>query len=92
LRQTPEAVSARAWALAITASTVGLFVAMLFLSLSYHYVVWTHLALSGALHTMVRRHDPMWRVRFGLVDAVVVGAGALSLLAVTAAYLRLRGF
>jgi O-antigen ligase len=92
LERIPQAAVARAWALAILASTCGLMAGMLFLSLTFHHVAWIHLALCGALHNVVRRHDPTWRVRFAARDLAAVVVGALGLLAVTAAYLRLQGY
>ncbi len=92
LERIPEAAVARAWALGIFASMVGLLISMLFLSLTFHPVTWVHLALCGTLHGVVRRHEPTWRVRIGPWDLAAVAMAAFGLLAATAVYLRLKGY
>ena len=69
---------ARDWGLALAAALIGLCFGVLFLSMTYHPILWIFLGLSGAYHGAVRRHDPDFRVTFGYVDlALVAGFCAL---------------
>jgi hypothetical protein len=87
----PEAAVARDWAVALTASLVGITVSSMFLSLTYHVVVWVFIGLAAALSGVVRRHEPTWRVRFGLRDLVVICGADVALVAAISVYLRLKG-
>lgn len=73
---------ARAWALALLASTLGLLVGGMFLSFAYKDVFWIYVGLPGVLYHAIRGHAPDFRVRFGFRDLALVAAvdGALLLL------------
>ncbi len=90
-RTDPEGELAHQWARAIFSSLSVVFVAGQFLSLAYHFVVWVFFGVSGAFYMSVRRHDPDFRVRFGLRDffGVTIFSG-LYVVAVFV-YCRLRG-
>jgi O-antigen ligase len=83
------AADLRPWAAALTGAWAATLVAALFLSLSYHPVLWIFVGLSLALHAAVRRHDPTWRVRFGWRDAGLVAALAGAALAAITVVTRL---
>jgi len=87
----PEAAAARAWASALTASLVGLAVSAFFLSVTYHTVLWLFLALVAAFYAAMRRHDPTWRVTFGLRDALFVAGVDLGVVGLLSVYIRLKG-
>jgi len=70
------------------ASFAGLAVGIFFLSFTYHYVLWIYIGLSGALYATVRAHHPGLNVRFGLVDAVLVVAADVVVLASVYLYTR----
>lgn len=72
--------TARAWSMGLLAAFVGLGVGIFFLSFSYHYVLWIHMGLSGALYFAVRRHDPEYRLAFGWRDLVLIGIFDLALI------------
>jgi O-antigen ligase len=86
----PEAGVARVWALALLASLAGMLVGILFLSFSYHAVLWIHLGLAGAFYGCARAHDPAFRVRFGPLDAAAVAAGCVAFVVALYVYLRLH--
>jgi hypothetical protein len=69
------------WAVGLLAAFAGLAVGIFFLSFTYHYVLWIYVGLSGALFAAVRAHDPSLRVRFGLVDLLIVCAMDLAIVA-----------
>jgi O-antigen ligase len=56
------------WAMALLASMAGMLVGIFFLSFSYHVVLWVYWGLCGAFYTAVKKHDPDFKVRFGLID------------------------
>jgi hypothetical protein len=70
-----EADIARAWAMALLASLVGLAVGIFFLSFCYKQMLWIYFGVSGAFYLAMKRHDPEYEVTFKLRDAAwVVGA------------------
>jgi hypothetical protein len=87
----PEAAVARAWGTSIMASLVGLTVSSFFLSVPFNTILWIFLALAGALYAAVRRHDPTWRVRFGMRDLMVVVAADAAIVVGLMFYIRLKG-
>lgn len=90
-RDRPGGQVAYQWACSLLACLSGLIVGTNFLSLSYHPVVWSIMALPGAYYLAARRHDPEFRVRLGIRDGVIIiGMGLLYVGGVTG-YLMLRG-
>ena len=59
---------AKTWALALLASMAGLLVGSIFLSFAYKNVFWIFIGLTGVLYQAIQRHDPDFRVRFGVRD------------------------
>ncbi len=91
LRGRPEAAMARSWAMALMASMVGLVTSAVFLSLTYHPILWIFLGMIGALYAAVRKHQPDFRVAFRLPDLLLVGSLDVAFIAFIAVYLRLKG-
>jgi O-antigen ligase len=92
LANRPDAQAARVWAMALLASLVGMTTSSMFLTLTYHTVLWIYLGLAGALYGAIRTHDPDFRVRFTWRDLVLVTLGDIGLLIFIAIYLRIKGF
>jgi hypothetical protein len=90
-RDRPDGNMAYEWARALLACLCGLGVGTSFLSLGYHPVVWAIMGLPGAYYSAVRRHDPEFRVVFGLRDGLAVVGLSVSYIAVLAVYLVFRG-
>jgi hypothetical protein len=82
---------ARSWATALLASLAGLIISAAFLSIAYHALLWVFLGLAGALYAGIRKHDPEFRVRFGLRDMALVFAADTVLVAAIALYIRIKG-
>lgn len=89
-RTAPDGAEAYSWALALFAALSGMIVGMSFLSLAYHTIIWAYLALPGAYYLAVRRHDPGFRVTFGLKDLAAVAGFAVLYLIGVAGYLMVR--
>jgi len=88
----PGAEVARAWALGLLAAMVGMAVGILFLSFTYHYVLWIYFGVCGAYYSAVKSHVPGWRVRFGLGDFGLVLAADVGFFLALHVALRLKGF
>ena len=58
--------------------------------LVYHAVLWIYAGLAGAYYGCARTHDPDWRLRFTLLDAVVVAVLCLGMIPAFSVYLRLK--
>lgn len=90
-RDRPEARLAVVWGKAMLASFAGLVLGIMLLSWTYHFVLWIWIGLAGALYSAIRTHDPDFRIRFGVVDLLIVVTASAGLLAVMFAYLRALG-
>ncbi len=77
--------------MALMASMVGLVTSAVFLSLTYHPILWIFLGMIGALYASVRKHQPDFRVAFRLRDLVLVSGLDVAFIAFIAVYLRLKG-
>lgn len=92
LRDHPLALPIRTWAVALLSALAGILVAMMFLSLPYHVLVWVYLGLCGAFWGAVRSIAPEFQVRLGLGGLAAIAGGALGLLAVIWVLLRVKGY
>lgn len=90
-RERPDQELAHAWGRALLAALCGISVGILFLSLGYHPVIWSYLALPGSYYLAVRRHDQEFRVTFGIRDLAVVAGFSVAFLAAVKLYLVARG-
>ena len=72
--RSPEAQPARVWSSALLACLTGFSVSAMFLSLTYHYLLWILLGLVGALYAATKRHDARLQIKFGLLDLAAVVA------------------
>jgi hypothetical protein len=91
LASRPEASTARSWATALLASLAGLLMSTVFLTLTFHAILWINLGLIGGLYTAIRLHEPSFRVRFGWKDAAFVAAFDIAFVVAISIYLRMRG-
>jgi hypothetical protein len=86
----PEADVARAWAMGLLASLIGLLVGIFFLSFCYHQVLWIYIGLSAAFYCAMKRHDPGFEVRYGWRDFLLVVAADIGLIALIFVYTRVK--
>ncbi len=87
----PGAEVVRSWAMAMTASFIGLCFGIFFLSFCYHFVLWVYFGMSGALYSSIRRHDPTFEVRFGPRDLAAVTTVCVLILLAIGFYTRMKG-
>jgi O-antigen ligase len=78
-------------AMALVATFSGGAVGILFLSWTYHYVLWVHFGLSSALFAVVKRRFPAFSVRFPWRERLLIGAGYLAYIVFWAFYIRHKG-
>ncbi len=90
--RTPEARVAQIWATALLACLTGFATSALFLSLTFHYVLWVVLGLVGALYSATTRHDPKLVVRFRMPDLIAVAAIDVFVVLGIFVYTRLQGY
>jgi hypothetical protein len=90
-RDRPDGEMAYEWARSLLACLCGLAVGISFLSLGYHPVVWAIMALPAAYYVAARRHDPEFRVVFGLRDVLAVTGLTVSYVVGVTGYLMFRG-
>lgn len=86
----PAARVAKTWSMALLASVVGLIVGAFFLSFTYHFVLWIHVAMVGAFYVCVRNHDPRFEVSLNVRDLAAVATIDLALLSAIFMYTRLK--
>lgn len=86
----PTAQVGRVWGLALTTSLFGVIFGVLFLSMTYHFVLWTFLGLASAFSGCVRTHHHRWRVPVRGLDLAAVTGGSFFLLVAVYAYTTLR--
>ncbi len=79
------------WARALRASLCGIVVGTNFLSLGYHPLIWTYFALPGAFYLATRRHDPEFRIVFGMRDLLSVSGFSIVWLIGVKIYLMSKG-
>jgi hypothetical protein len=77
-----EGRNAQSLAMAMLAAFCGATVGIFFLSWTYHFVLWIHFGLSGALYATIKARDPSFEVRitgrdlamaFGIAVAIIIG-------------------
>ncbi|ACY12666.1 O-antigen ligase family protein [Haliangium ochraceum] len=88
----PSAGSVRTWALAVLAMGMPLIVQMMFLSLTYHFMTWVWVGMTGGFYSAVKSHVPDWEVKFGLFDIFIIAGIAYGFIAVLPFFLLLKGF
>lgn len=88
----PMADEARAWGTALVAALIGFLISMLFLSLTYHMVLWIYLGIAGAYYSTMRREVPGFEVRLGVADYAMVGSFSVAFLLAMSILLRIKGY
>ncbi len=86
-----EARIMKALAMAMLAALGGAGVGIFFLSWTYHYVLWIHFGLSGALYLVVRARHPTFECRLTFKEAASIVVGYLAFLVFWTGYIKLRG-
>ncbi len=87
-----RAEEARVWGTAVFAALVGFAISMLFLSLSYHNLLWIYLGLAGAYWSVLRAQWPNLELGIGIKDYALVFASTVGIIAAVSFVLRFKGY
>jgi hypothetical protein len=87
----PDGGLINAFATAMLAAFAGLAVGIFFLSWTYHYVLWIHIGLSGALYTIVKRRHPTYVCTLSWREMRNIAVGYVAFLVVWGLYVRHKG-
>jgi len=88
---TPETARIKAVAMAMLAALIGGSVGIFFLSWCYHYVLWIHWGMCGALYCCVRRLYPEYECRLSWKEARTIFLGYLGFVIFWAGYIKHKG-
>jgi hypothetical protein len=90
-REHRDTVTLKALAMAMLAAMVGLCVGIYFLSWCYHYVLWAHWGLCGAVYCCVKRLYPEFEVTVTKREKRLVFVGYIGWLIFWSLYIRHKG-
>ena len=90
-RITPTPPRSKTLGMAMLAAMIGLSIGVFFLSWCYHYVLWMHWAMCGALYCTVKRIYPDFQVTVTRREKGLVFAGYVVFLVVWTYYIRSKG-
>jgi len=86
-----ETAQIKALAMGLLAALVGAAIGIFFLSWCYHFVLWIHLGLVGALYACTRRLFPSFDCRLSRKEMVGIFFGYIGLLIVWTGYIKHKG-
>jgi len=87
----PDAKTIKTIAMAMLATFIGMSIGIFFLSWAYHYVLWIHLGLAGALYALIKSKDPRFEVKVSRKEIFQIAVGCLVFLIVWSIYIKRRG-
>jgi O-antigen ligase len=79
------------WGTALFASLVAAAISMLFLSLTYHPLVWILFGLSAGLYSVAKKRDPDWTIRYTGGQLTLVMVACVLFLVAVNVVVRLKG-
>jgi len=80
------------WGTAVFASLIGCLIPSMFLSLSYHFILWIHLGIASALYGATCRRLPDFRVRVGFADVALCTMISFAFIVAVYVMLTLKGY
>lgn len=86
-----DARTIKALGMAMLAALVGAAVGIYFLSWTYHYVLWIHFGLCGALHSTMKRSYPTYVCELSWKEARNIFGGYLAYLILWSGYIVYKG-
>ena len=89
--ETPETVRIKAMAMGLVAALVGGSLGIFFLSWTYHYVLWIHWGMCGALYCCMKRRFPDYEYKLTWKEARLILPGYIAFLFVWARYIKSKG-
>lgn len=84
---TPETVTIKALAMALLAALIGCSLGIFFLSWCYHYVLWIHWGMCGALYSCVKRLYPEYECKLTWKDVRYICPGYIVFLFLWSRYI-----
>lgn len=87
----PETKEIKALAMGLLAAFAGLAAGIFFLSWCYHFVLWIHFGLIGALYACAKRLYPDFEVRLSRKELRNIFFGYIVMLIVWSAYIKHKG-
>lgn len=85
-----DAAPARTWGMALVAMLAATNIGIMFLSFTYHHILWIYVGLSGAYYRAVRNHDPSFRVSIRLGEILAIIFAMIAFVGLLFAYTRLK--
>jgi hypothetical protein len=89
--ETPETVKIKALAMGMLAALIGGAIGIFFLSWCYHYVLWIHLGMVGALYACVKRLYPSYECGLSRKEGIRIFFGYVGFVVFWAYYIRVKG-
>ena len=87
----PDTVTIKALAMAMCAAMIGGAIGIFFLSWCYHYVLWVHFGLVGALYNCVKKIHPGYDCQVTKKEGRLIFAGYVAFLVVWTYYIKSKG-
>jgi hypothetical protein len=91
MAEEPDTVRVKALAMAVLAAMIGASIGIFFLSWCYHFVLWVHFGLSGALYCCVKRMFPAYECKLTWKEARAIFACYIAFLVFWSAYIKYKG-
>ncbi len=89
--ESEESVQMKALAMAMLAAILGGALGIYFLSWCYHYVLWIHFGMVGALYSCVKRQYPDYHCRLTWKEARTIFGGYVAFLIFWTGYIKYKG-
>jgi hypothetical protein len=87
----PDTPTLKALAMGMLAAMIGLSIGIFFLSWCYHYVLWVHYALCGALYCCTKRLYPAFDVKITTKQKRLIFVGYVCFLIFWTYYIKSKG-
>ncbi len=78
-------------AMAMLAVFSGISIGIFFLSWTYHFILWIHFGLAGALYAVMKNNYPSFSVRISLKEVAAIVVGFLCIFTALAAHIMRKG-
>ncbi|MEP7121668.1 MAG: O-antigen ligase family protein [Byssovorax sp.] len=86
-----EGAKIKSLAMAMLAIFAGIGIGIFLLSWTYHFILWIHFGLAGALCAVMKNNYPDFEVRFSLKEFFAISVAWMGLLAAFAAHIYRKG-
>jgi hypothetical protein len=89
--ETPDTIKIKALAMGMLAALIGGALGIFFLSWCYHFVLWIHLGMVGALYSCVKRQFPLYECKLTRKEGIRIFFGYVTYLVVWSFYIKSKG-